>query len=124
MGVKLSDMSTSAPVVDTTISATIKALAKARGVHVDTIAEVIGVSTRTLWRYFDHGGWSANHVARLAEFFDTTVADLYDGRIEHVLPRSKGTANIKRGARSSTDRASDYGSGMLVRRRPFLDKVA
>ena len=92
---------------------------------MDTIASVIGVSKRTLFRYFDTGGWSAIHVKRIADYFDATVGEIYDGRIEHVLPESDGTASIGPSARSSTDRASDYGSAVgVLHPPPFLGKVA
>ena len=102
-------------------------LRKARevaGLEQQQLAERMQVSRQTIGNY-------ENRRVRLNRGFIALWSLATGAPLEWVLTgewpgETPGgpAANIERGARSSTDRASDYGSTMRLHRRPFLNKVA
>jgi DNA-binding XRE family transcriptional regulator len=107
--------------VDQRISAAVLALIAQRKLTVSKTAKLVGVSRTTMYhRVNNERPWEAVEVHRLAQLFQVSRDSLYEGRTEF---QSQAGASLNAvGTRSSTDRASDYGSEIgrswHSRRRP------
>ena len=106
--------------VDQRISAAVRGLIAQRRLTVAEVGRLVGMSRTTLYKRINNeNAWEADEVDRLARFFGVSRDSLYEGRAEFV---SGGTATVAAGARSSTDRASDYGSRVGHFQRPRRDR--
>ena len=94
---------------DEMISAAVRGLMAQRRTGASQVAGALGISRAALYRKLGTDSpWQAEEVDRLSRFFSVTRDSLYEGRAEF---RSETAANlVDAGTRSSTDRASDYGS--------------
>jgi transcriptional regulator with XRE-family HTH domain len=93
---------------DEMISAAVWALKGQRRMASARVAQAAGVSKAALYRKLSNESpWTADEVDRLAQFFRVSRDSLYEGRTEF---QSGAPANLDARTRSSTDRASDYGS--------------
>lgn len=81
------------------IRVTVRALRSARQVDAAVLARHIGISRQALYnRLNGQAPWLASEVAGLAEFFNCSVQDLYDGVIrvrEQGLPRVDNVRHIR-----------------------------
>ena len=104
---------------DQMISAAVRGLIAQRRVNVAQVAVAAGVSRAALYRKLNSGSpWYADEVEHLAHFFRVSRDSLYEGRAEFARP-APATVVGASSARSSTDRASDYGSEGRRARSPF-----
>jgi DNA-binding Xre family transcriptional regulator len=101
---------------DDLVRASVRALmAGARHNNV-SLAAAVGMSSETLRQKLRATGevraFTAGEIARIAAFFGTPVEELFNGLGGRVQLPSEASGTLSRapGARSSTDRASDYGS--------------
>lgn len=95
---------------DELISAAVRGLIAQRRAKPAEVAAAAGISRGGLYRKMGGGApWLAEEVDRLANFFSVTRDELYEGRAEF---RPESAAILDERTRSSTDRASDYGSGV------------
>lgn len=91
------------------ISAAVRGLIAQRRIHASEVAAAGGMSRAALYRKLGNDSpWQAEEVDRLARFFAVTRDSLYEGRAE-FRSAAAGSLTVA-GTRSSTDRASDYGS--------------
>lgn len=72
--------------VDATITATVKALAKAHDLSLEHLWALVDMKRSTFYRHMRQGGWTAEQVQQLADVFGVSVADLYDGMGGRLVP--------------------------------------
>jgi AcrR family transcriptional regulator len=106
---------------DAMISAAVWALKGQRRMASARVAQAAGVSKAALYRKLSNESpWTADEVDRLAQFFRVSRDSLYEGRTEF---QSQAAASLDQAStRSSTDRASDYGSQVERRARRRGDR--
>jgi hypothetical protein len=125
--------------VDETIRRSVAALFEGRSISKDKLADVLGVSRTTAFNKLSHTNptpFSASEVAIVAAYLQVDVSELYNGLgglflVQRPMQEtgargaivSSGAARGRSSARSSTDRASDYGSVVLHSRRFRLSDV-
>ncbi len=69
-----------AATADQRIAAAVRALAAGRGVKNAELAPIIGASRATVFaKVKGEAPWKANEVELVAEYFDVSVGDLFDG---------------------------------------------
>ncbi len=69
-----------APTADERIAAAVRALAAGRGVRAVDLAPIIGIGkTRVFAKLKGEAMWKASEVEAVADYFDVSVADLFDG---------------------------------------------
>lgn len=98
---------------DEMISAAVRGLIaqRRRDLKPAQVAIAIGVSRAALYRKLGNDSpWQAEEVDRLARFFEVSRDSLYEGRADFASAPAGNVTGL--GARSSTDRASDYGSAL------------
>lgn len=68
------------PSVDERIAASVRALTAGRGMRNVELKEVLGIGSNAIFmKLRGDSPWKASEVAALAEHFDVSVGDLYDG---------------------------------------------
>lgn len=68
------------PTTDERIAAAVRALAAGRGVRTVDLAPVIGIGkTRIFAKLKGEAPWRATEVEAVAQYFDVSVGDLFDG---------------------------------------------
>lgn len=106
----MSQTLTTASQADQRISAAVLGLIAQRRLTVAKVARLIDVSRTTMYhRVNNERPWEAGEVDRLAQVFDVSRDSLYEGRAEFAHTDSATVMGVL-SARSSTERASDYGS--------------
>ena len=68
------------PTADERIAAAVRALAAGRGVRAVDLAPIIGIGkTRVFAKLKGEAMWKASEVEAVADYFDVSVGDLFDG---------------------------------------------
>ena len=94
---------------DVRISAAVRGLIAQRGMKREQVALAIGLGRSTFYNRLNNvSAWEADEVERIAGYFGVSRDSLFEGRADY--PKAPGSVTGAFGARSSTDRASDYGS--------------
>jgi hypothetical protein len=95
--------------VDEPISAAVRGLIAQRRLTVPRVALAVGISRTAFYNKLNNASpWEAEEVERLSRYFGVSRDSLFDGRADYRT--DPGNVMGAFGTRSSTDRASDYGS--------------
>ncbi len=105
----MSQIHATLPGADELISAAVRGLIAQRRINTSQVAQAANMSRAALYRKLgNESPWQAAEVDRLAQFFAVSRDSLYEGRADFRSVAPASLADV--GTRSSTDRASDYGS--------------